>query len=511
VSSAVISPPGVAATHWRPPIWALVAAPVMAAVLVAIATRHDPLLSPDSITYLSVADHLRAGHGLTDFTGKPMAVFGPVYPLLLAPGGRGLVWATFVGIVAIAAGTVLMGLVLQRRVGAAMALAGALAYGASHAFVRMASVVWSEAPYAAIALGMIFVLSRRTITTRAAMTAGVLGGLGFLTRYAGAGLLATGAVMVAVSAWQEGGRARIIRPLGAFAGSAVALISLWIVRNLVETGQPLGPRFEGGADEPLSRTIRLAFMGTGNIVVGDGPSLDALARIGTIVVIAIAVLALFALQSRKAMTLDVGMATFAATAFVIPIVARVATANDIELRVMSPIVIPLIYFAIVAFDRVCTTRAVAVIGAALLAWWMYQGIAFAVRFPDLAPTSSAYEQQFAPKLYDAIDTLPADARILTNNPQRVWWFTDREPTQMGFTRPRAGNSHFPIDAADTVADACTGHAYLAWFSALLNAGISPQERRPDLTALVDLELQTSVPGGQLYLLKPLDPTSCRQR
>ena len=54
-------------------------------------------------------------------------------------------------------------------------------------------------------------------------------------------------------------------------------------------------------------------------------------------------------------------------------------------------------------------------------------------------------------------------------------------------------------------------ALRAWFSALLNAGISPQERRPDLTALVDLELQTSVPGGQLYLLKPLDPTSCRQR
>ena len=65
-------------------MWAMVAAPVMAAVLVAIATRHDPLLSPDSITYLSVADHVRAGHGLTDFTGKPMAVFGPVYPLLLA-------------------------------------------------------------------------------------------------------------------------------------------------------------------------------------------------------------------------------------------------------------------------------------------------------------------------------------------------------------------------------------------------------------------------------------------
>src|SRR4029079_6216691 len=153
-----------------------------------------------------------------------------------------------------------------------------------------------------------------------------------------------------------------------------------------------------------------------------------------------------------------------------------------------------------------TTRAVAVIGAALLAWWMYQGVAFAVRFPAPAPPSSASEQQlsahlryavdprssragqqFPPKLYDGIATLPADARILTNNPQRVWWFTDREPTQMGFTRPRTGTSHCPIAAADTVHEACTGHTYLAGFNGLLNAGITPQERRPDVAALVDLK------------------------
>jgi hypothetical protein len=506
----VISPPGVTTAHWRPPKWALLGAPLLAAFLVAIATRHDPLLSPDSITYLSTADHLRGGQGLTDFTGRPMAVFGPVYPLLLGPGGRSLLWATFVGIVAIAAGTVLMGLVLQGRVRPAMAFAGALAYGASEGFVRMASVVWSEAPYAAIALGTILVLSRRTITTRTAAIGGLLGGLGFLTRYAGAGLLVTGAVIVGFSAWQDGGPSKVMRPLGTFAATALAVISLWVVRNVVETGQPLGPRFEGGAAEPLSTTIRLAFIGIGNIVAGDHHSLDAMARIGMVVVVGIAVLAVFALQSRTSLTLDIGMATFAVTAFVVPIVARRLTANDIELRVMSPMVIPLIYFAVVAFDRVCTTRAIAVIGVALLGWWMYQGVAFAVRFPDLAPSSSAYKPQFAPQLYDAIDTLPAEARILTNNPQRVWWFTDRVPTQMGFTRPRPGNSHYPLDAADTLKEACTGHAYVAWFDGLLNAGIGPQERRPDLAALVDLELQTSVPGGQLYLLAPLDPSTCGQ-
>jgi hypothetical protein len=451
---------------------------------------------------------VRSGHGLTDFTDKPLAVFGPIYPLLLSPGGRSLAWAAVVGAFSIAAGSVLMGLLLRRRVRPAVAVAGALALGASQGLVRMASVVWSEAPYAAIALTMLVVLSRRPATMRTATIAGLVAGAGFLTRYAGVGLVATGAVMIAATAWNDEWAA-VVKRLAAFASAAVAISLLWVVRNLVETGQPLGPRFEGGAREPLSRTIHLALVGTGHIVMGDGWSESAKARIGVIVVIGIAVMVAFAIRSRKSVALDIAMATFALTSFVVPIVARMATANDIELRVMSPMLIPLVYLATVTFDRLGTTRAIAIAGTALLGWWMYQGAAFAVRFPDLAPSGSGYRAQFSPELYDAIDALPADARILTNNPQRVWWFTDREPTLMGFTQPRPGNSHYPIDAEHTVQEACTGHSYLAWFSGLLNAGDGPSERRPDLVGLVDLQLASSFAGGQLYRISPLDPAECR--
>ncbi|MEY2581355.1 MAG: hypothetical protein QOE09_1204 [Ilumatobacteraceae bacterium] len=477
-----------------------------------IATRHDPLLSPDSITYLSAAQHVRSGHGLTDFTGKPLAVFGPVYPLLLAPGGRWLAWATVVGAASIAAATALVSLLLLRRVRPFFALAGALAFGASQGFVRMASVVWSEAPYAAIALAMLVVLKRNT-TTRTAAIAGLLAGLGFLTRYAGAGLMVSGAAIVAASAWRtedrNGDKRALIKRLAVFSGAAVGVITLWVVRNLIETGQPLGPRFEGGANEPLSRTVRLALVGTGHIVAGDGWTEPALARIGTGVVLTMIVLIGLALQSKRAITLDLGMTVFAATSFVIPVVARIITANDIELRVMSPMLIPLIYFASVTFDRFCTRPVVALAGAGLLGWWMYQGAAFAVRFPDFAPGGSGYKAQFSPELYDTIDALPDDARVMTNNPQRVWWFTNREPTLMGFTQPRPGNSHYPLDPEQTLHEACSGHSYLAWFDSLQNAGATPAQRRPDLFALVDLHLETSVAGGQLYRLSPRDAGACR--
>jgi hypothetical protein len=487
----------------------MLAAPVLAAALVLIATRHDPLLSPDSITYLSAADHVRAGHGFTDFTGKSLAVFGPIFPLLLAPGGRSLVWATVVGATSIAAGGALMAVLLQRRVRPITALAGALALGASQGLVRVASVVWSEAPYVAIALAMLVVLSRWPITMRTATIGGLLAGVGFLTRYAGVGLMATGAVMVAASAWRAADRDALMKRLAAFAVGALGISAVWVIRNLIESGQALGPRFEGGAAESLSQTIRFALIGTGQIFTGDSWSESAEARIGTAIVIALMLLTALALQSRRNLTLDLGVAALAVTSFVVPIIARRVTANDIDFRVMSPMLIPVIYFVTVMLDRLCTKRASAIAGIALLGWWMYQGVAFAARFPDLAPGSAGYKPQFAPQLYDDIDALPADARILTNNPQRVWWFTNREPTLMGFTRPRPGNSHYPLDPQHTVLEACSGHAYLAWFDSLQNAGASPAERRPDLAALVDLQLEASVPGGNLYRLVPVDASACR--
>ena len=490
------------------PRWTILAPTLVGAALVFIATRHDPLLSPDSITYLSVADHLRGGGGLTDFTLKPLGVFGPVYPLLLAPGGRSLVWATIVGAAAIAGGGALMWLVLRRRVRPIVAVAGALAFATSQGLVRMASVVWSEAPYAAISLATIAVLSRRSISNRTAALGGLLAGVGFLTRYAGAGLVATGAVMVAAAAWQHGGRDALVKRITAFVAGAIAISSIWIIRNLVETGQALGPRFEGGTTEPLTTTIRLALIGTGHIVVGDGWSATARARFGVAIIAAIAVVSVLAVRSRKSMVLDIGIAAFATTSFVVPIIARRVTANDIELRVMSPMLIPVVYLATVTFDRLSTARTAAVAGAALFCWWVYQGAAFAARFPDLAPGGSGYKPQFSPQMYDVIDALPDDATVLTNNPQRVWWFTEREPTLMAFTRPRPGNSHYPIDADQTFDQACSGHAYLAWFDELQNAGGGPTERRPDLLELVDLQLQRSVPGGQLYLLEPIDATRC---
>ena len=151
---------------------AAVAVSLACAALVLFSTRTAPQLSPDSVTYLSVADHLRRGKGVVDFTGEPLAVFPPVYPLLLAPGGTSLGWVRAICAAAVAGATFLMWAVLRRRVEPSVALVAALVFGASQGFVRVASTAWSEAPYAVIALATLLVLCRPGISTRRARPAG---------------------------------------------------------------------------------------------------------------------------------------------------------------------------------------------------------------------------------------------------------------------------------------------------------------------------------------------------
>ena len=57
-----------------------------AATAVLVATRHGPLLSPDSVTYYSMGRNLALGRGYVDLTGTPDTTFAPGYPVVLAVG-----------------------------------------------------------------------------------------------------------------------------------------------------------------------------------------------------------------------------------------------------------------------------------------------------------------------------------------------------------------------------------------------------------------------------------------
>lgn len=479
------------------------------AAVILYATRRDPVLSPDSISYLSAAAHLRSGDGLTEFTGAPFTVFGPVFPLLLAVGGRNLFWARIVCAAAVAGCTWLMFIVLRRRVRPWAALIAALAFGLSEGVVHVGSTVWSEMPYMLIALGAFAVLSIEPLTNRRAALGGLLCALGFLTRYAGVGLIITGVVIVvATGITRESTPRMVLRTVGIHLGVAAAVCAAWLSRNLIATGEAMGPRFSGGSRDSLYVLLRRATTAVGVLIFGDQHS-DSFANWSGLVVLILLMLAAFvALASRPTRVLDIGMTVFAITCVVLPVMARRVTASDIEFRVLSPLLIPVVYFAAVTLDRIRVKSVGVAVCVALVCWSIFEGVAMAERVPEIVLIGAGSRTQFSRELFDLIDTLPADANVLTNSPQRVWWQSHREPTLFAFTRPRAGNSNYPLSPSDTLRYACLAHTYLAWFDGLANAGDGPADRRPDLAAIIDLTLTNQVTGGAMYALSAHDPAQC---
>jgi hypothetical protein len=431
--------------------------------------------------------------------------------LVLTPGGTSLGWVRAVGAVAAAAATFLMWAVLRQRVRPSVALVAAGAFGASQGFVRIASTAWSEAPYAAIALATLLVLGRSEVTARRAALAGALAGLSFLTRYAGAGLVLTGlaVLLTGCAIQQRERRSAAWRAVGAYTVVSLTLCGAWIVRNVVRTGTALGPRFEGGTTDAPAVLLRRPLLAVGELVAGDRPSSAASQLIGLAVLAGIGIAAVAALgatvrRGRSPHPLDLGMTVFGVTSFAVPVVARAMTSNDIESRVMSPMLIPLAYVAAVVVDHWWSWRWVRVVGVAAAAAAVVHGVVVAEGFPDRADLSTGARGLFSPALYDAVDELPESVTVVTNFPQGLWWQTRRDPTLFAFTRPRVGNSHLPLTLEETVDLACREPTYLAWFSGLLNAGDGPAERRPEIVAVVDLVPEREVGGGQLYRLEVSD-------
>ncbi len=477
------------------------------AAAVLIATRDDPVLSADSITYLSAAENLRDVDGYRDFTGQQLAHFPPVFPALLAIGGRSLTWAALVGAAAAAVTAALLVGVLAARVRWPAAVAGGLLYVLAQAAIRTEQTVWSEGPYVALSLAMIYVLRREGVTTRRAAGAGLLAGLGFLTRYAGAGLVVTGLVMVVVASRAD--RRRAVRCGGAYLGVSGSLATIWMARNLAATGDPLGPHFRGGAGESLDTLVDHLVVALGRLVIDlddVGPMTEPAGAVALVGLLG-AVMAV-ALQ-RRWNVLDAGMATYALTSIVLPLASRALTGTHIEARILFPTLIALIYFVVVAADGRLGHRAVRAGATVVAIAWMFAGMLAAWNGPDRLIGSAANPQQFSPALYERVDALPDDAAVVTNNPWRVWWHTERDRVEFAFTRPTPGNSHFPLSPGELTRRACDRPTYLAWFPGLLNAnGGTPFEIRPDLLAVVELATVEAVDGGELFRVTPRTPVAC---
>jgi hypothetical protein len=220
----------------------------MALLGVAVLLRSTPRgvgVSYDSMFYLTSADSLRQGHGLSWVAGggelHPLVHYPPLYPLVLA----GLGWA---GVDDLRAATWLAGLLFGLNIGLVgvillrvtrrgwVALAGAALALASPAFIDVHLEVMSEPLFLAWSLSALACLWSywREPRLRPLVAAGAAAALAYLTRYVGAAAVATGVLVVAVA--RQESHKRKLGHLALYTGLALLPIAGWYLRNLILTG-----------------------------------------------------------------------------------------------------------------------------------------------------------------------------------------------------------------------------------------------------------------------------------
>jgi hypothetical protein len=461
---------------------------VVAAVATWIATRHGPQLSPDSVTYLSLARNLSAGRGFVDLTGQANTTFAPGLPGLLAIGQLvGLSLATaarLVNAAAFATIVVLAWVLLARHFASrAVALIATAIVVVSPALLDVTSHTWSEPVFCVVVLGFILVLEealgRPDVVPQRVFTAsaGVLAGVGFMIRYAGASLILVGLIVVLLGTGAA--RARLGR-VGIFLAGALPLPLLWLARNAASgASYLLGPRMQvPDSVGSLLETFGKSFVSLFTYGSSLGNYLVALAPV-TLLVGFGAVVATGRHESSDHHSAPsmLPLVAFIACYGASVVVSAKTAGSSIDDRIVMPIFVPVVVVSAWLASRALTAArqarnvwagtavAVVALGIALSA------IVTTVHFIEESWTTgraahgyATYTLARSPLARAVAHHATLSALVTTNSPWTLYSATGHEPILVA-PEPLYPSASLVPTSSDALADlACHETVYFAWYA-----------------------------------------------
>jgi hypothetical protein len=224
------------------PAVVVVAGIAAAAAILFVTGPHGPGLTPDSAVYVSGAEHLTDGDGLTAYGREAFVIFPPGFSLLLA--GLMEIFDTSAVAAGRVANAVLLGLIIGaawlvlRRVAtsATLRVLGVLLIAGATSLHVVSSYVWSEPLFVLVLLLALLALDeamRHTDGVGWLVVAALAASGCFFIRYIGGVVIATGCVAILVAGQPRlSGRRRVTRA-ALFAVIAGAGPVAWLARNLV--------------------------------------------------------------------------------------------------------------------------------------------------------------------------------------------------------------------------------------------------------------------------------------
>jgi hypothetical protein len=174
-------------------------------VVICLFTRHSGIgVSPDSVSYLSVASHIHDRGAWVDFHGDPLVDFPGFYPLFLAivhwvTGMEPLRTAPVVNGLLFAAFVYFCGWMMRDSFRSGLAKWALLALiVTSPCLLEVYTMLWSETLFLLLELLFFYLLRRyfRLGSNSVLIVAALIAGLAFVTRYAGIALIGTGGLLL---------------------------------------------------------------------------------------------------------------------------------------------------------------------------------------------------------------------------------------------------------------------------------------------------------------------------
>ncbi len=228
----------------------LVAAAALGAGLVLLRQAgHGPRIGWDAVNYITVARNLLAGDGFVDLLGRSLVTYPPLYPAMLASGGlfgldphaiAGPLNAVIFGLTVLVAGWWMRGHLHSRF----LWLWGCLSIALALPLAEIASEAMSEPAFILfVTLSLTQIDAHLGGGGRAALIrAAAYSALAWLTRYMGASAIL--AVVPLLLAARVAPREKMKR-IAVYVLIAAAPTGLWMLRNYLLVGYPVGSRVAG--------------------------------------------------------------------------------------------------------------------------------------------------------------------------------------------------------------------------------------------------------------------------
>ena len=363
------------------------------ALVMARQITYGVNISPDSITFISAALNMLAGEGFSSIWGDPVTWWPPLYPLLLAAASMGIwdpldvagpVNAIIFGLTIFVVGRYLR----QRLTFNFLAIWTCLVVALSIPLSETASWAHSDTLFILlVTLTLVWIDKYLTVGRLSFLVwAAVFSALAWLTRYIGAVVpLLVVLLLLFQSAPTPMERARRI---AVFSLIATLPMVLWMVRNYLLTGI-IGTGSKRTVDFTLPMSLRESFEHVWggwlyfDLSIGLGPSFEYLPVASAILLLVVLLAAstgwIFSrhLHSRHVTILTGAhyvFGGFAVVYFVLLITAAILghMHHGIYARYLTPLYIPLLVVAVVAFDKLLFRPLAAVLMTVLSIWLIGQ-------------------------------------------------------------------------------------------------------------------------------------------